>query len=128
MKDSLIKIILRVIAYDVVFLILLRLAAIVIPHEPQESIYYINLNFHFILACLAWMNFRQSNVNKPIILIFSVLYIPYILIVLFYMFTSSMFSETIVWVNYHIAYFHFCYFLVLNIMIAPTTTKVMTLE
>ena len=106
MKDNLIKIILRVIAYDVIFLILLRLAVITIPHESQETIYYINLNFHFILVCLAWMNYRRSKVNKPIILIFSILYIPYILIVLFYIFTSSIFSVLFVWVNYHIAYLY----------------------
>jgi len=47
MKDNLIKIILRVITYDVIFLIILRMAVIAIPHEEQDSIYYINLNFHF---------------------------------------------------------------------------------
>jgi hypothetical protein len=106
MKDNLLKIILRVIAYDVVFLILLRLAIITIPHDEQELIYYINLNFHFIIACLAWMNYKQSKVNKPIILILSIMYTPYIIIVLFYIFTISIFSDLVVWINYHIAYLY----------------------
>ena len=106
MKDNLSKIILRVIAYDIVFLVLLRLAVITFPHDEQALIYYINLNFQFILACLAWMNYRQSKVNKPIILIFSILYVPNILIVLFYIFTISIFSELVVWINYHIAYLY----------------------
>jgi len=106
MKDNLLKIILRVIAYDIVFLILLRIAIILIPHKEQELIYYVNLNFNFIIACLAWMNYKQSKVNKPIILIFSFLYTPYLLIVLFYIFTISIFSELIIWINYHVAYLY----------------------
>jgi hypothetical protein len=106
MKDNLLKILLRVIAYDVVFLIFLRLAVITIPHVEQELIYYVNLNFHFIIACLAWMNYKQSNVNKPIILIFSILYTPYIIIVLFYIFTGSLFSDLAVYIIYHIAYIY----------------------
>jgi hypothetical protein len=64
MKDSMIKIILRIIAYDIVFLLLLRLAVIFIPHVEQPTIYYINVNFHFIIASLAWMNYKQSRVNN----------------------------------------------------------------
>jgi len=104
MKDNLIKIILRVIAYDVIFLILLRLAVITIPHEPQESIYYINLNFHFILACLVWMNYRQSKVNKLLILIFGLYYTSYLIIVLFYIFSSSLFPWVIGYTTYHIVW------------------------
>jgi len=104
MKDNLLKIILRVIAYDVVFLILLRLAVILIPHETQESIYYINLNFIFIISCLAWMNYKKSKVNKPIVLIFCLLYTPYLIIILYFIFTFSIFNTYIVWINFHIAY------------------------
>ena len=104
MKDNLIKIILRVIAYDVMFLILLRLALILIPHKEQQLIYYVNLNFHFIIACLAWMNFKQSKINKLLILIFGLYYTSYLIIVLFYIFSSSLFPWVIGYTTYHIAW------------------------
>ena len=106
MRDNLPKIILRVIAYDIIFLILLRLAVIIIPHEEQEIVYYVNLNFHFILACLAWMNYRQSRVNKEIVIIFSLYYSVYLFIVLFYIFTNSFFSILAYYIIYHIAYIY----------------------
>jgi len=106
MQDNLLKIILRVIAYDVVFLIILRLALILIPHEEQELIYYVNLNFQFIIACLAWMNYKQSKVNKAIIFIFGLYNTSYLFNVLFYIFTYSIFSELVNYINYHIAYIY----------------------
>ena len=106
MKDNLFKIILRIIAYDIIFLVLLRLAVIFIPHVEQPIIYYINLNFHFIIASLAWMNYRQSKVNREIVLIFCIYYSAYLSIVLLYIFTYTIFSELHYYILYNIAYIY----------------------
>jgi len=129
-KDNLFKIIQRIIIYDVIFLILLRLALIFIPHEPQEFIYYVNLNFHFVIACLAWMNYRHSRVNKPIILIFSIHYTPYVIIVLLFIFSGSFLSVYGSWIIYHIALIYissfqlFITFYIFILSLKPYKTKI----
>ncbi len=96
----------KLIICELLFLIVLRFLLISIPHESQDIIYYINLNFHYLFACLSWINYRQSKVNKTLVLILSIWYTPYVIIVLFYIFTSNIFSLTTVYIIYHIAYIY----------------------
>lgn len=106
MNKDILKILLKVIVYEISFLLILRLLLITIPHEEQDLIYYINLNFHYLIACLTWLNYRRSQINKPIILILGIWYTPYIALILFYILTNTIFSGLLVWINYHITYIY----------------------
>lgn len=106
MSSNNLKIIIKIIAYDLVFLVLLRLALITIPHEEQDLIYYVNLNLQFIIACAAWMNLGKSNVNKPLVILLAIWYTPNIFYIPLYIFSGTLFSENAAWINYHIAYIY----------------------
>ncbi len=110
MKDNLLKIILKILAIDILFLILLRLALIFIPHTENRPIFYININFSFIIACLAWMNLKKSTINRPILIILGIWKTSEIIHAVIYLLTTSLFSVHMVYINYHMYYINFTSF------------------
>jgi hypothetical protein len=109
-KDSFLRIILKIAALDIAFLILFRIALILIPHQESRSIFYININFSFIIACLAWMNLKKSKVNRQILFILALWKTSEIIHSVFYLLTTHVFSEQVVWINYHMWYINFTSF------------------
>ncbi len=104
MKDNLLKIILKVLAFDILFLILLRLALILIPHTENRPIFYVNINFSFLIACLAWMNLKKSTINRSILIILGIWKTSEIIHAVIYLLTTSLFSDYLVYINYHMYY------------------------
>ena len=104
MKNHLLNIILKVIAYQLIFLVVLRLALIIIPHQENRLIYYINIDLNFLIACITWLNIKQSRVNRPLIIILGIWKTTEVILPIFYIFTTSIFSPTVIWINYHFYY------------------------
>ena len=104
MKDNLLKIILKILAFDILFLILLRLALVLIPHTENRPIFYVNINFSFLIACLAWMNLKKSTINRSILIILGIWKTSEVLHEVFYILTTSLFSVNMVYINYHMYY------------------------
>ncbi len=110
MNNSRLNILYKLLVCELLFLIILRLLQVSIIHDGQDLIYYVNLNFHYIIACISWINFRQSKVNKTLVLILSIWYTPYVVLVLFYIFTNNIFSTLTVYIIYHVTYIYIVVF------------------
>ncbi len=82
------------------------MALISIPHWENETIYYINTNFHFLIVVLAWLNYRQSKVNRDIILILSVWFTPYVVLAIFYIFSVGKLDPMTTYIYYHSLYIY----------------------
>ena len=93
MKNHLLNIILKVIAYQLIFLVVLRLALIIIPHQENRLIYYINIDLNFLIACITWLNIKQSRVNRPLIIILGIWKTTEVILPIFYIFTTSIFHQ-----------------------------------
>ena len=105
LKES-IKAVLKLFVFDLIFLILFRLALISIPHQENSAIYYLNINFHFIIACLIWANLLKTRVNRTILIILGIWPTAYLPLLLFYILTQSIISVTLVWITYHVIYIY----------------------
>lgn len=102
MNKTLTKILLELITYEIIFLLIQRIALIIIPHESQEIIYFVNINLHFLTACLIWMGLRLTKVNREIVIFFGVLTTFTLLYSLLFIFSDTNFPETFNVINYHI--------------------------
>lgn len=102
MSKSISKIIVELLVAEIIFLIIYRLALIIIPHSPYELIYHININFNYVTAFLIWKGFRLSQVNRNIVLFFGLLTTFTLSMSILMLFSDINFPEYFNVVNYHI--------------------------
>jgi hypothetical protein len=102
MKKDIFKIISELVLFEFVFLLILKTLYYFIPHPEYEFIYLININLHFIITYLVWRIVKMSKVNRDILIIFGIWPTVSALHSIFFIFSTSNFSEVFNYINYHI--------------------------
>ncbi len=101
LNNSLIKVFIFIISSEILFILILKITMIFVPHEDQEFIYLANINIFFLITLLCWLNLKYSFVNRSILIIigiWSTIMTPYTILFLL----SSNFSIYFNYLNYHI--------------------------
>jgi hypothetical protein len=101
-KKPIVKVSLELIAYEIVFISILRIALIFVPHQEHEFIYYLNINLLLIIACLILMSRKYSKVNKILINLIVIWLTFTLLYSIFFLFCIPNFSVIVFIINYHI--------------------------
>jgi hypothetical protein len=72
MNKPIVKIFIQFIFFELLFLFLLNLGLTYLTHRDVDSIYYINVNLYYLIACFSFLNFKHSKLNRFLILLFLV--------------------------------------------------------
>lgn len=70
MNKPIVKIIIQFIFFELLFLFLLNLGFTFFTHREVETIYYVNVNLYYLIACFTLLNLRLSKLNRFIIILF----------------------------------------------------------
>ena len=98
------KIIWKLVLLELVFIIVLKILVSKIYHEEHEVIYYVNINFLYLISIISWISFKHSKVNKIITALIAGWFsfsVPY---AVFFIFSSMHFSENFNYINFHVLY------------------------
>jgi len=72
MNKPIIKIIIQFVFFELLFLFLLNAGLTFFNHREIDFIYYVNINFYFLIACFALLNLKHSKLNRFLIVLFIV--------------------------------------------------------
>jgi len=72
MNKPIVKIIIQFIFFELLFLFLLNTGFSFFSHREIDFIYYVNINFYFLIACFAFLNLKYSKLNRFLIILFIV--------------------------------------------------------
>jgi len=70
MNKPIVKIAVQFIFFELLFLFLLYAGLTLFIHREIDFIYYVNINFHFLIASFAILNLKYSKLNRFLILLF----------------------------------------------------------
>jgi len=70
MNKPIVKIAIQFIFFELLFLFLLVTGFSFLSHREIDFIYYVNINFYFLIACFALLNLKYSKLNRFLILLF----------------------------------------------------------
>ena len=70
LNKPIVKIIIQFIFFELLFVSLLNIALTFFNHREIDFIYYVNINFHFLIAFFAFINLIFSKINRFLILLF----------------------------------------------------------
>lgn len=70
LDKPIIRIIIQFVFFELLFLFLLNLGLTFLNHREIDTIYYAHINLYFLIACFAFLNLKQSKLNRFLISLF----------------------------------------------------------
>jgi hypothetical protein len=70
MNKPIVKIIIQFIFFELLFLFLLNAGLTFFNHREIDVIYYAHINLYYLIACFAFLNLKQSKLNRFLIFLF----------------------------------------------------------
>lgn len=102
MREKIFKILGEIFFLECIYILFMYLFFYFIPHQPCETIYFININFHFLISYLVWRVVKFSSVNRDIQIIFGIWFTISTIYCIFFIFSDPNFSAYFNYINYHI--------------------------
>jgi len=124
MKKSIVKVVMILVIFELIFLMTLKSLLAFIPHEEHEFIYYFNINLLYLISIIIWITYPLSKVDNLLIMLIGLWFsisTPYSI---FFIFSKPNFSDLFNYINFHILYiFSTTYQLIITLFIFILSLK-----